>query len=149
MRIIAHVHEKVKGYPSVISCTILGVMNETLAELILRLRTARGWTQEALAERSGLNQPTIADIERGRSKLPGPDIRRRLAVALGVRHVDLLIAAGQLTPDEVAPLPGTHITDPLLADLVKQWPSLDPHLKRFLKDELATVDPVVRRAQAG
>ena len=46
-------------------------------------------------------QPALSDIERDRIKLPNADVRRRLAKALGVSHLDLLIAAGELLPEEV------------------------------------------------
>lgn len=51
------------------------------------LRTAReraGLTQRALAQRSGVHQPTIAAIESG-TRTAGPRTRRRLEVALRER----------------------------------------------------------------
>lgn len=76
-----------------------------LGRFLKRERARRKWTQVQLAERSGVPQPTISDIERGANKLPGADYRRRLADALGVSHLDLLVAAGELRPDEI-PEPG-------------------------------------------
>lgn len=37
---------------------------ETLAENLVRAREKLGWTQEVLAERSGVSRPAIAHIER-------------------------------------------------------------------------------------
>jgi transcriptional regulator with XRE-family HTH domain len=54
-----------------------------LAENVLRGRSRRGWTQEALGERSGVSMFVIAHIER---QARSPDLRtlERLATALGV-----------------------------------------------------------------
>jgi hypothetical protein len=43
-----------------------------------------GLSQEELAERAGLSQRGISDLERGRRRLPHPATVRRLAEALGV-----------------------------------------------------------------
>lgn len=64
-------------------------------------RRDAGLTQKQLAELAGINQPTISDIERGQVKLPSADIRRRLALALRVSHLDILVAAGEILPLEI------------------------------------------------
>lgn len=63
-------------------------------------RERRGITQSELADLAGIPRPHLSDIERGRIALPNADLRRRLAAALGVSHVDLLVAAGELTQEE-------------------------------------------------
>jgi transcriptional regulator with XRE-family HTH domain len=72
----------------------------TLGAYVRARRLALGWTQKNLCDRSGVRQPVISDIERGRTARSDADIRRRLAGALGVTHLDLLIAAGELTREE-------------------------------------------------
>lgn len=144
MKIIAYVHSPVKMWQDVILVASLKAMNETLGEMIVRLRTARGWTQEELAARSGLKQPTVADIERGRSKLPGPEIRRGIADALGVRHLDLLIAAGQLTPNEIEPLHESTIVDFRLREIIDAWPDITPQAQEHLHSLLRVPGIVVR-----
>jgi transcriptional regulator with XRE-family HTH domain len=72
----------------------------TLGTYVRARRSALGLTQEALAESAGVSQAVVSDIERGRISLSSADIRRRLAAALGVTHLDLLVAAGELTADE-------------------------------------------------
>lgn len=54
-----------------------------------RIRKERGWTQEELAERSGLSQQYISGLERGRRN---PTILTlfELAQALGVNPADLI-----------------------------------------------------------
>lgn len=64
-------------------------------------RTQAGLNQRALGDLSGVDRSYLAQIESGRIALPGADIRRRLAKALGVTHLDLLIAAGEITEGEV------------------------------------------------
>lgn len=74
-----------------------------LAAYIRERRLQLGMTQVELSLAADVSQPLISDIERGQTKLPNADARRKIAQALGIRHVDLLVAAGELWPDE---LPG-------------------------------------------
>ena len=94
-------------------------MNESarmrLARRIRLLRTRRGWSQEVLAELSGLNRSYIGAIERGEHNI-GLDNIERIARALEV-PVDRLLAAEPITvtqspsrsalpaPDRAAPPP--------------------------------------------
>jgi transcriptional regulator with XRE-family HTH domain len=78
----------------------MNTLTEGFGAYVLARRRALGLTQGELADRIGLNRAHLSQIESGKIGLPAADIRRRLAAALGVRHVDLLIAAGELTPDE-------------------------------------------------
>ncbi len=54
-----------------------------LGDNVNRLRNERGLTQEALAQRAGMRQPRIAEIERGDAN-PRLDTLTRIALALGV-----------------------------------------------------------------
>lgn len=56
---------------------------------VRRLRWARGWTQQELADNSGLSRHTIGRIEDGSSS-GGPKSATKLAEALGV-DTDALI----------------------------------------------------------
>ncbi|HEX7151677.1 MAG TPA: helix-turn-helix transcriptional regulator [Thermoanaerobaculia bacterium] len=56
---------------------------------VRELRTARGWTQEHLAEESGMNWLQVGHIERGASD-PKLSTIIRLAKALGVKPGELL-----------------------------------------------------------
>lgn len=60
-----------------------------LAINVNRLRNAKGWTQETLANAAGMRQPRIAEIERGDAN-PRLDTITRIAIALGVSDADLL-----------------------------------------------------------
>lgn len=71
-----------------------------LAGYVQRRRADLGLTQAELAARCGLERDYIAQVESRKSKLPIPDNRRKLAKGLGVSHMDLLVAAGELTEAE-------------------------------------------------
>lgn len=78
----------------------LNHMTDRLGSYIRDERERRGWTQTELADRAGVPKQTVNRLETGTTKLPGALIRRQLADALGVRHIDLLIAAGEITLEE-------------------------------------------------
>jgi transcriptional regulator with XRE-family HTH domain len=64
-------------------------MRKLVGRNVARLRLARGWTQEQLAERSGFSQQYLSGLERG---LRNPTVVsvQELALALGVSHLELL-----------------------------------------------------------
>ena len=64
-------------------------MRKLVGDNCARLRKARGWTQEELAERSGLSQQYLSDLERGKRN-PTVVTLFELAQALEVCHVDLV-----------------------------------------------------------
>lgn len=81
---------------------IFGYMQpEGIGPFVRRIRDDRGESQTALAERAGLTRSHMAQIESGKIAFPNADIRRRLAKALGVSHVQLLVAAGELADAEI------------------------------------------------
>jgi XRE family transcriptional regulator of biofilm formation len=77
-------------------------MSGTLGVYIRNCREQRGLTQTELAERADVPRTTVNRIETGTTQLPSPDVRRRLARVLGVPHLDLLVAAGEVTKAEAA-----------------------------------------------
>lgn len=52
-------------------------------------RLAKGFTQEQLAERAGVDQPTISALETGKIINPSWNTVARLAHALGVDPTDI------------------------------------------------------------
>lgn len=83
----------------------LDSMTDRLGTYIRDEREKRGWSQTELASRAGVPKQTVNRLETGITKLPGALIRRQIAEALGIRHIDMLIAAGEITVDEVEGLP--------------------------------------------
>ncbi len=64
-------------------------MRKLVGDNCARIRKERGWTQETLAERSGLTQQYISDLERGKRN-PTIVTIFELAQALKVSHLDLV-----------------------------------------------------------
>ncbi len=59
-----------------------------VSENIKTLRKQLGWSQELLAERTGVSAPYITQIEVGK-RTPSLDIVEKLAAALGVEYKTL------------------------------------------------------------
>jgi len=72
-----------------------------LARLVRERRQALGLSQTQVEARAGLAPRTVSNVETGRSTLPVPEHRRRLATVLRVTLAELLVAAGELTADEL------------------------------------------------
>lgn len=64
-------------------------MRKLVGRNFARLRHEKGLTQEQVAERSGLSQQYLSDLERGRRN-PTIITLYELALALGVSHVALV-----------------------------------------------------------
>jgi transcriptional regulator with XRE-family HTH domain len=58
-----------------------------------RLRESRGLTQQQLAERAGVRQALISDLEAGKAMRRSLDAIEKLAKALGVEPGELLETA--------------------------------------------------------
>jgi putative transcriptional regulator len=58
---------------------------------IRELRTARGWSQQELAQRSGARQATISDMENGKVRRLDLDVLEGLADALECDVGDLMV----------------------------------------------------------
>lgn len=72
-----------------------------LGAFLRRRRAELGLTQEGVSDAAGIGRSHLSQIESGKIGLPNAGIRRKLAAALELRHVDLLIAAGELDEAEV------------------------------------------------
>ena len=69
--------------------------------LVRSRRVALGLSSTRLAEMAGTSSPSLSQIEAGKTRLPGVDLRRRLAGALGLTNLDLLVAAGEVSRAEL------------------------------------------------
>lgn len=99
-------------------------MSTELAKWIVGMREMRGWKQSELADRAGITRQDMNAIEKGRIALPGADKRRKLASALGIRHVDFLVAIGELSPEEVTTVTATP-TDTRVSEFIDLLPYVD------------------------
>ncbi len=66
----------------------MGKQSEPFRDLLRRYREAAGFSQEELADRSGLSKNAIGALERGERRRPYPDTLRRLADVLGLAEAD-------------------------------------------------------------
>lgn len=73
-------------------------MRRLVGRNFARLRHEKGLTQEQVAERSGLSQQYLSDLERGRRN-PTIITLYELALALGVSHVALVEPDKDETPN--------------------------------------------------
>jgi transcriptional regulator with XRE-family HTH domain len=64
-----------------------------LGKRVRALRLDRGWTQEELAHRSGLNRSYMSDVERGRSNVSLSTLQK-IARPLGISLAELLTGIG-------------------------------------------------------
>ena len=62
---------------------------ERFGETVRKLRTAKGWSQDVFADRSGLHRADVGAIERGERNVTLRTIRT-IADTLGVKMADLL-----------------------------------------------------------
>jgi transcriptional regulator with XRE-family HTH domain len=86
---------------SVATCVKLGKV--TIPHLLRSHFERTGEAQAAFARRIGVTPQTVSQLVRGDIKVPTADVRRRLAREFNLRHVDLLVMAGELAEDEVEP----------------------------------------------
>lgn len=94
--------------------------NNLLGQFVRQRRQDIGMTQMELSALTGIGQGNISDLERGRISLPSVALRRRIAEALGVGHVDLLVAAGEVSDDEIRQS-GTNVSLPPVGSPRREW----------------------------
>lgn len=76
-------------------------MNE-LGDYLRTQRELRGWSQSEAADRFGVSKSYLSRVELGAIKLPSVEVRREIARVLNIRHLDLLVKAGELSNEEIA-----------------------------------------------
>ncbi|MDQ3655303.1 MAG: helix-turn-helix domain-containing protein [Chloroflexota bacterium] len=97
------------------------VLGTPLSQFVIERRERLGMNQTQLSIVAGLSKSEINAIENGRVKLPGASKRRALAKALRVTHLDVLVAAGELSLAEI----------PESGAPVQPFPEGDPRYKVF------------------
>ena len=105
---------------------------ETVGDRLRRFRRLRKLSQEALAEKSGVRQNYIAQLERGATTVPrDPDNLKLLAAALGVKLRDLAEPTGWYDDE-----PGGTSLETVLAALYAD--------KRVGDDGKASIERIIR-----
>lgn len=105
-------------------------MNDGLGALIRAARLRRGWTQENLAERIGVQKSYVSQWETGARKWPQEHVRN-IADVLGLSQVDMAVAAGLIDAPYDRPAP--VIADVRLQEIVDLWPNLHPQIKSTMR----------------
>jgi predicted ATPase/transcriptional regulator with XRE-family HTH domain len=85
-------------------------MSNSFASLLRQHRQMAGLSQAELAERAGLSQRAISDLERGMRRAPYPATIRHLAEALGLsegKRIALMQASRRAHAQAAAQAPGT------------------------------------------
>lgn len=78
------------------------IMDRTLADLIReRIDDAYGGSQAEFSRATGFTKQAVSSWLKGKAAVPQIDARRRLARELGISHVDVLIAVGEIDRNEV------------------------------------------------
>lgn len=72
----------------------------TLPDLIRAHMQERGFSQAKLADRMGISPQTLSGILQGKWNRPSVENRRRIAAELGLTHLDILVATGDITAAE-------------------------------------------------
>ena len=107
-----------------------------LGEVARRRRLELGYTQAELADRAGISQAMVSDIERGRVRLPDNPLRTRLAEALRMTHLELVVASGVIEAKEVA-----ADYRPVVGDYQRKLDRLPPEARRRVE---AMIDDTLR-----
>lgn len=74
--------------------------------LVAAARKAQRWTQDDVAERTGISRATLSRWERGKADQPTGHQARKLCLALGVNPVRAVVALGFLTAEEATLIGG-------------------------------------------
>jgi transcriptional regulator with XRE-family HTH domain len=98
-----------------------------IAARIIELRKELGWSQHKIAERSGLSQPFISDIESGK-KQPTLDSLLKLSDGLGISLIDFISGEDKF-----------HSLPPHLATLLTQARHLTPSQVEALNHFIQTM----------
>jgi transcriptional regulator with XRE-family HTH domain len=113
-----------------------GSGKETLGQRLARIRRERGFTQQHLAERTGLIQVLISDYERG---------KLRLSAEIAIRFVDVLgVTTDELLRGTKSPAAPKRQPSLKLLRRMEQIEKLSPHRQRAL---LAAIDVFLQNRQ--
>jgi len=114
---------------------LVGMTTVPLGELVRRrVDASAAGNQAAYARRVGLSPSYLSALLKGKVSLPGADKRRALAADIGITHVDLLVAAGELTEQEAGPQSAPlYPPDDPRNDILAAMPDLSPDEAEFVR----------------
>src|SRR5215210_7731585 len=109
-------------------------------------RKAFGMVQDQLAARSGVAQPTISEIEKGK-RIPQLETVRKLAAALGI-PISALIESAPPEPPEPPKTPRTDEEAELKSELGDEFTTLQEYIKGLRAAGIGDDAFQMRRARA-
>lgn len=117
----------------------------TISQLLRDHFDKTGEQQAAFARRVGLTPQTVSQLLRGDIKVPTADVRRKLAKAFRLRHVDILVMVGEVAADEIeshtpAPSPEReavlYVLDQMEPDLAQAYAEAGEILLRLRRPQV-------------
>ena len=90
------------------------------------LRKAKGMTLDELREVIGYSNPYLSQIENRENRAPSPEIIRKFSAALGVNHIEMMMAAGYVTEEELR-----DYTQPVLAPSEELRDTLGDYIRKL------------------
>jgi len=91
-----------------------GSLRKLLGQRIRQLRKARGWTQQEVAERAGLDYKYVGAIERGERNITLDNVEK-IAIGFGLEAHQLFLFSA-----EVEEVSEERMTDEKIQDLLEQ-----------------------------
>lgn len=121
-----------------------------LSSYIRELREKMGLQQNQLAEKAGISPAALSLIENGERKRPTLVVLRKLATALEIDVVELMVNGGLIDPEEAS----TEIssTGPVMVFGSGIFPEGNPVLEKMFKamkdgylskDDIKTIDNII------
>lgn len=95
-----------------------------IGENIVRIREARGWSQERLAHEAKVSSKTVSRLENGGSEGRGGTMRQ-IAGALGVTIGEILTTTQDAVPDDVEASTQLDRMEALLIELLERVENLE------------------------
>lgn len=124
--------------------------NPGLSRYVIQRREELHLAQSELADKAGLPRAYVNALETGRIGLPNAERRRLLADVLRVRHIDLLIAADEVTPDEVGMARADFTRHPALQDRIERLDDRQARMVEVMLDAMESerVEKTAKTAKA-
>lgn len=107
-----------------------------IGQKIKQARIAKGFTQEELGNKVGLQKSAIAKYESGRVVNIKRSTLQKLAQALDLRGSDLIIESN---PKEAAELSAKVLLDCELMDAIERYYTLTPEKQKMVRDLIRTL----------
>lgn len=116
----------------------MGMGAVELGKLIRDARLRRGWQQQELADRIGVDRGYISTIENGKRNWPQQYVPA-IADALGLDQTDMAIAAGLITGIRRSP-PAYDADSAHIARVIARW---TPAQRKWLLDLMERTDAML------